>query len=757
MANYDFKNLSPYDFELLVRDLLQKQRKIELESFAPGRDEGIDLRYAPSKDQELIVQCKHYASSGYSKLLSNLKKEVPKVRALKPKSYVIATSVSLTPQRKKAIMQLFRPHCLAPRDVLGRESLNNLLTRYKTIERDHFKLWLASATVLNRLIHAKLYSEGAATKETIKRRIARYVVNPSVNDAHTILEREHYCIVVGAAGIGKTTLAEILLARYIDKGYQVFRLWEDVGEARAVLDPNEKQIFYYDDFLGKTGLDHKLKKNEDERLIQFMNEVNRFPRTRFLMATRDYILSQGRSVYDALTSPIVNEAKCVVNLGSYTPFIRAHILYNHLNFSNLPSDCIEAVCQDRNYLSISGHKNYNPRIIQALTDPSNVKGLDGPAYVKEFMASLKDPQRVWKTAYEKHLSPASRDMLLCLTLLPSQVNVDDLKKVFNSFRAHRASLYGIVRDPYDYRNAMDEIDGSLVATHSWEGAITCDFMNPSIQDFMEAHLKRNPTDLQELLMCAPYAHQLMKAARIFQSWDPTERVQAWMWTLNAVSRQFPTPRQCSLTFYRAPVKALDLYSLAIPDEAYDVPNDFRPSVLQLAEDFRKNMTDKPHSRIDLVRVVDATADKSGEHWFPYTRVRDTALSEVIGDIATASLRIEDYQALDELLLSHSTLVAESDRTSVLSTFETFMEQELDGLRQNPDDPESVINALDELETVARSFELAVPRVADQLREEANSQIPSESSTDKVKGDLNVSTEDSEAAIDALFDTLSHKP
>jgi len=69
MPQYDFRSLSPIDFEILARDLLQKQLKLTLESFKAGRDSGIDFRYARAKG-DLIVQCKHYAESTYATLLS---------------------------------------------------------------------------------------------------------------------------------------------------------------------------------------------------------------------------------------------------------------------------------------------------------------------------------------------------------------------------------------------------------------------------------------------------------------------------------------------------------------------------------------------------------------------------------------------------------------------------------------------------------------------------------------------------------------
>ena len=48
MADYDFTDcLSALDFELLSKDLLEAELGIQLENFSEGRDEGIDLRYAP--------------------------------------------------------------------------------------------------------------------------------------------------------------------------------------------------------------------------------------------------------------------------------------------------------------------------------------------------------------------------------------------------------------------------------------------------------------------------------------------------------------------------------------------------------------------------------------------------------------------------------------------------------------------------------------------------------------------------------------
>ena len=73
MAGHDLKQLSSRDFEELTRDLLQAEWKVTLEAFKIGRDQGIDLRHVSVDKGTTIVQCKHFATSGYTKLLSHLR------------------------------------------------------------------------------------------------------------------------------------------------------------------------------------------------------------------------------------------------------------------------------------------------------------------------------------------------------------------------------------------------------------------------------------------------------------------------------------------------------------------------------------------------------------------------------------------------------------------------------------------------------------------------------------------------------------
>jgi hypothetical protein len=158
---YDFRTLSPLDFEELVRDLLQAEFGLLFESFGPGRDWGIDFRFAHAGGNA-IVQAKHYPDATSADLLRLAQRENKKVSKLRPSRYLLATSAVLTPHSKSKLQQVLTAAPLALSDIFGRDDLNNLLGRHKEIERKHFKLWLASTAVLERILHSGVYNRTQA-------------------------------------------------------------------------------------------------------------------------------------------------------------------------------------------------------------------------------------------------------------------------------------------------------------------------------------------------------------------------------------------------------------------------------------------------------------------------------------------------------------------------------------------------------------------------------------------------------------------
>lgn len=518
MSDYDFSLLSPTDFEELCRDLLQIHLKAPLQSFTKGRDNGIDLRHAPAPGKNWIVQCKHYARTKFSTLKSRLKRdEVPKLASLRPDRYILTTSLGLTPKNVDELFEILSPHCKSPHDIISRDDLNGLIRENPEVERAHFKLWVTSEPVLSRVLHNDLFVQSMITKEEIGRRLGLYVPTKSLKQARSKLQKEKVCILSGIPGVGKTTLAEMLLIPYVEKGWQLVSLHQNITEALRLYqeNPKAKQVFYYDDFLGQISTGEKLAKNEDQVLLRLMASVAQSPRKRFVLTTREYILAQARSEHERLARADLDIFRFIVSCDDYSKFEKAQILANHLFFFDVPYPHIEALVEDKRYERIVNHSNYSPRIVELMTGAKKTSSYPPEKYLDEFVSSLENPTEIWSHAFNKHLPESSKQLLLLMATLGNAVRLDDLEPRFEHYYLQRAASLGVPRTSNDFRDSLNELEGDFVRIHADGQERVVQFQNPSVIDFLSNELKQRPQDVTELLNTASVFDQVERIVFVF--------------------------------------------------------------------------------------------------------------------------------------------------------------------------------------------------------------------------------------------------
>jgi hypothetical protein len=495
MPNYDFKQLSPHDFEQLARDLIQARDGIVLESFKPGRDWGIDFRHARATGN-VVVQCKHYAGTGLTGLMADLKKEAVKAAKLEPARYLLVTSVGLTPSNKADIQALFGA-VLATDDILGPEDLNNLLGLYPTVEHQHYKLWLASRAVLDRVIHNASITQSEFDVARVHHDIHRYVRNAAYPRAFAMLDNQHVVIISGAPGVGKTSLAKMLLYAHLERGYEAVSILTDFQTGRERYQPGKKQTFYFDDFLGATFLgEHSsaLTRNEDRAILDFIEMIRTSPTARLIMTTREHILRQAVATSEKLKHSNLIDTRCVLELGDYSPQQRAEILYNHIYFSELPDDYRASLLAGRFYREIVQHNKFNPRLIDWLSTFQRVKTIP-PEHYQGFVRNLlADPAEIWRHAYEHQISDAARSVLLALYTYSGKCGPLPLEQAFRTLHALRAQRYGFKTGPSDWRRALSELNGSFIQPGSQIAVI-----NPSVLDMLNAVIRQDTSNALDMI------------------------------------------------------------------------------------------------------------------------------------------------------------------------------------------------------------------------------------------------------------------
>ena len=508
MPNYDFLNLSPPEFEDLSRDILQKQLAVTLESFTTGRDKGIDLRRSYTKDNQLIVQCKRYKE--YNNLWEELKREKIKVEKLKPKRYILATSVGLTPAQKDNIYELFQPYICDYADIYGKDDLNNLLLIYPEIERQNFKLWLSSVNILEKILNSRVINQSTFEKKNIQDAVKIYVKNKSYDNAINIIKDKKYVVISGIPGIGKTTLARILVYHYLANGFEEFVfLTDSINDGTGIFKEGVKQVFLFDDFLGTNFLGDKLATNEERKIVDIIKQVNKSDDKILILTTREYVLKQAQQQYDLFDSPILEFAKCIVDIAHYTNLSKAKILYNHLYFSSITEKYIENLLLNEQYKKIIEHPNYNPRIIETITSDNFWKYINPSEFANKFYEFLDYPERIWKKAYENQISNLSRCILAVLLTTGVPIIIEDLRYALQSFAKKYSTKYGILYSEPEFKKSIKELEGTFIRSNKDDAnQFVIQYQNPSVQDFLVNYFKEQSDYIKDLIETAVYFNQL---------------------------------------------------------------------------------------------------------------------------------------------------------------------------------------------------------------------------------------------------------
>jgi hypothetical protein len=295
----------------------------------------------------------------------------------------------------------------------------------------------------------------------------------------------------------------VYLNQSIDDGYEFFV-------------DGKKQVFFFDDFLGKNFFEKKNNPNEDNRIVKFIEKIKRSPDKILILATREYILNQAKNAFEAFKINNIEIAKCILDLSSYTNLIKAQIIYNHLYFADVPIEHLEDLVSEiqgdwlkrKKYSQLIAHPNYNPRIIETIIQRKIWEHCPANQFATVFKSFLDNPESVWLYTFENSLDKFSQYALIVLLSMGTPVTIVDWEKALKEFLVVNSFKFLISYDSIKFDRALRELENTFIKTQKdSHRTIAVQYQNPSIQDFLVNYLKSKKDLIRSVLDSAIFSDQ----------------------------------------------------------------------------------------------------------------------------------------------------------------------------------------------------------------------------------------------------------
>lgn len=486
--NFDLSKLNAREFESLGASIIENILNTNVEKFKSGRDGGVDGRFWIGNNKEGIIQCKHYYETPYNKLISDLNSvEVAKVRKLNPGRYIFITSKKLSRVNKQEIKKIFKPYILRENDILSGDNIQSFLAKKENLHivEQHFKLWMTSTFVLDLIANNAITGRSKSTLEDIKDRTLKYVVTDNHLKGIRLLEAQNVVILTGDPGIGKTTLADALALQYIAKGYEFCDIEENISEAENIYRESEKKkiLFYCDDFLGSNLYD-AINNKRDSHIVKFINRIAKDKTKKFILTSRTNILNKAHSLSHVFQNGKIRDNEFLLKVEHLTKIDKAKILYNHIYYSNLSREHIDEIYEGKKYKLIINHRNYNPRIIEFITDSIRIGKILPSDYWDYVYRSLENPEDIWSDYFQHQTDDCVRALIFLTVYNNGRISEEHLRESYNTFlKLHLVNLGDHTDKSFEAVRKL-ALKSLLNRNQIGESKYEYSLFNPSIADYI---------------------------------------------------------------------------------------------------------------------------------------------------------------------------------------------------------------------------------------------------------------------------------
>lgn len=499
--DYDFKSLSPYDFETLARDVLGAHDGLAYSTYRVGADGGVDLRAGAAGDVT-VAQCKHTPDADRRTLVRMARAEREKVSRMSPapQQYVFLTSADLTAAAEKELLDVLEGTAETVR-VHGRGWFNTCLAHHPHLERRHFKLWLTSTQAIREMLQGGVFLRGISRVKRIERNYQRFVFHDACAMAEEALAASGCVLLEGSPGAGKTAIAEYLVLQWWHRGYRIVVDPRTVDRWWEWIDDDVPTVFFFDDIWGQNSYGDHGSRHHDTDVRELIESLlarhDEAPFAKLLiMTSRTQVLRDTVRLSDASRHALGFLADSKVTVGQLPIGVRARILFNHVHAAVTAPSTRAKLADGDWWHDVARHQNYAPRIIELVVARNRRSG--ATELVADLRQALDNPQEIWGASFSS-LPPYDQQLLLTLAVMDSRgVPWQDLVARMESLSS--------VESSFDI--ATERLRDSWIADEPTRRGHRLSLADPSQRDYLTRYLATHPAAMASLISRAVHFDDL---------------------------------------------------------------------------------------------------------------------------------------------------------------------------------------------------------------------------------------------------------
>jgi DNA polymerase III delta prime subunit len=506
MNYFDFHNLlSPYDFEVLVRDILEvREQPLKFRTFHNGRDGGVDIKCTNS-NLKIIGQVKLHNPNNFNQLKSSLAKEVAKVKALKPDRYILAVGSSLSALQYQQILELFEGY-LKPTDILDREVINQCLNKdeFYPVLKNNTKLLVPNLAVLKDIISSTInkdiYNSSIRELQHINESLRLYHNTTTFSSSIDKLEKNRILIITGNPGVGKTTMARMIVNHMISTHKSEFNYVNEIDDINKILDVEKKQLFFIDDFWGQQ-FDHiPNRRNYFNNFIRQLYQISKSSNHFLILTSRNYIIKNVLNRADSELKNILGIHDFQIRMDSYSDEDKVRIFLNHLYHFDFDKEYFQKLKHGNELENIIKHDNYTPRHVEFFIkyifnkDENNVY-----EFYRLFLRYLRKPDEFWSKLFYQQTHTAQL-ILIILLVSGDSMRIEDLKSSFVNMQSLAREKLNLDIHPLKFEEEIKILEELFIKTNGYENYILVHFQSPGIKDYLLNYLRDTVAQWAEVII-----------------------------------------------------------------------------------------------------------------------------------------------------------------------------------------------------------------------------------------------------------------